>query len=439
MLTWTYLPMELRLQIIEPLLQSKSLAPYASVSKEWQTIIEKETFRELKLRVSCLDAFERMIRRTHHRRALVRYIWLGIELLPYTCKSCKRAESDSRSSKNNALAGRAVFKLFSILANWGATDNGLTLELTAYSPSDSQHCFKDSYVGAHGEEELMKLRFKDSLRDASAFVHDLAHGWDEGQRFLSPSKPSIVRLYGLLQLRFPEELPEVKAVTKFVLRRQCRRRFVFDSFRQIFDKLPRLECLIYEPWQAWSESKSGNYDQEYQALFEAHLPKGLKRISIFEDYNDELMAAFEPQTAHLTERSRKATRAVGAALAHRSLDLEEIGSDSELYRRLGSATERRGSGTFDAEAAHHGDMELWKIWGLRLSLLSQTQSAVYRLVRYMGDDDVTPCNRNLGNGRIQTDKFGAFRGRELIFRLPHRVWILSSRRYPPVVLTSGGD
>lgn len=120
---WMRLPTELRLMILEAITQQtcSDWTFAAAVCKEWQHFIEKRRFHRLKLKVPGLDNLERLGIR---QRSLVRYISLDIELPTYTCRSCKRTESESWIQRNRKPA------------------TGLTLELNAFSPSDSDHWFK---------------------------------------------------------------------------------------------------------------------------------------------------------------------------------------------------------------------------------------------------------------------------------------------------------
>jgi hypothetical protein len=58
-----------------------------------------------------------------------------------------------------------------------------------------------------------------------------------------------LRLCEEVKLNFKEKVLKVHAVTRFVLRRQCRRRFAPRTPGLLLDKLPRLECIVYEPWR----------------------------------------------------------------------------------------------------------------------------------------------------------------------------------------------
>jgi len=129
--------------------ENRGLASYASVCKEWQIVMEKKNFGRLRLRASCLDDLEHMVGR---RRELVKHVWLDIELKTYNCEECQSMRLGSMMEDQSILA-RAISKLFSILSTWNPVGGGLTLELSAQSPSDSEHWFKNYCFGAYDEDE----------------------------------------------------------------------------------------------------------------------------------------------------------------------------------------------------------------------------------------------------------------------------------------------
>jgi hypothetical protein len=232
---WFSLAPELRLMILEILArENRGLASYAQVCNEWQDIMEKRNFHRLKLQVPCLDDLENMV--TSRHKGLVKHIWLNIELRPYTCRSCQSTESSSWHSGNNSIIRQAVLKLFSILSTWNAGEEGLTLELSAQSPSDSKHWFKNHHFGSDDEEPAGKL-------------DDPKHGWIDNQQAAVPGGLAVLRLFETVELKL--ELPEVYAVSSFILRRQCHRQFTPGALCLLFSKLPRLETVMYEPWQEW--------------------------------------------------------------------------------------------------------------------------------------------------------------------------------------------
>lgn len=139
--SWTSLPVEIRLTILEEISPHKHRGwhPLAAVCKEWQIFVERKNFRRLKLQASYLEELEYIVIR---QRDLVQYIWLNIELSRYTCQCCQRAKSMSWLSRHSSIIGGIMLKLFSVLNTWQPT-SCLVLELNAYSPSDSEHWFKN--------------------------------------------------------------------------------------------------------------------------------------------------------------------------------------------------------------------------------------------------------------------------------------------------------
>ncbi|KAK4150191.1 hypothetical protein C8A00DRAFT_46347 [Chaetomidium leptoderma] len=231
--------------ILEAITQQKhpGWASSASVCKEWQFFIEKRNFHQLRLQVSCLDGFERLIIR---QRELVQHIWLDIELQKYTCRRCQETESESWTRRNNSMIRNGVWKLFRILSTW-KPGNGLALELHAHSPSDSDHWFKNHYFASDDEGNEDET----SIHETDRNWHDPRHGWIHGQQVTAPPPSAILALFESIDLRFQEELPQVDRVTCLIIRRQLRRWIDPNSLLLILDKLSCLEQLTYEPWRQW--------------------------------------------------------------------------------------------------------------------------------------------------------------------------------------------
>lgn len=230
---WMRLPAELRLMILEAITQHtfSDWAFAAAVCKEWQHFIEKRMFHRLKLNVPGLDNLERLGIR---QRNLVRYISLDIELPTYTCRSCKRTESENWMQRNNSVISKGIWKLFCILSTWKPA-KGLTMELNAFSPSDSDHWFKSYHFASDPE----------SGQGNDCKWHDESHGWIDGQQVETPPPSAILRLFEMVELHFPKELPRVNAVTCFIIRRQLRRWIPPHNLSVMLEKLCCLEQMIY--------------------------------------------------------------------------------------------------------------------------------------------------------------------------------------------------
>lgn len=247
---WSSLPPEIRAIILKLLTHHKNIAPYATVSREWRHVIEKKNFGHLKLHPSCLDSLERL---AEHYKGLIKHVWLNIELKRYTCRICRKMESATWFLANDKIIAAAITRLFLILANWKQDGGGLTLELNAYSPSDSKHWFKGCYFGALDEDELQFLESESQPQNGATAtataIHDPSHGWWHGRMIEAPSDDALRRPFEPSEPKFQEELPPVQAVTKFLLRRQCRRQLNPLTLSYLWSKLPRLEEIMYEPWQ----------------------------------------------------------------------------------------------------------------------------------------------------------------------------------------------
>ncbi|KAH7263472.1 hypothetical protein BKA59DRAFT_540890 [Fusarium tricinctum] len=312
--------------ILERLLDHKGIAPYASVSKEWRTVIEKGNFSHLKLNSTCLGFLAQL---TEEQTAQIDHIWLNVKLKSYTCGECGSDESLTWSLLNNRTVATSVASLFDILANWNwkeaELDRHLTLELNTYSPSDSEHWFKHCYFGAPGEDKFEVLA-------QSGKVHDPHHGWWHGRNTRPPPNGALRRpfeSYSTSFYRDGQELPLVYAVTKFILRRQCRRQLDPWALSYLWSKLPRLKEICYEPWQLLQGSSNacGKWVR-YERIMSLSLRASIEKVTIFEDLNEKYLDLLQrPQSPELypaPDRVRVPTPAVGAAFAARSRQLEHL-------------------------------------------------------------------------------------------------------------------
>lgn len=247
---WASLASELRELILESLVQDEgSLAPYATVCREWQRVVEKKNFGRLKLTVPRLADFTDMVCR---RRKFVKYIWLCVELNNYNCSVCDHRETDARHENNTYIIKWAVRELFFLLSSWEPAGK-LVLDVSVHSPSDARHHFK-------------YLRFtSDSLHECKSVEEalvedDRRHGWANGKQATFPPKDALFRLFEDIEMEpdFWDEIPPVPAVTGLLLRRQTRRRWEPGAIGELLKLLPGLEEIYYEPWREW-----GRMDQEY--------------------------------------------------------------------------------------------------------------------------------------------------------------------------------
>ena len=250
--SWLFLPTEIRLTILAIVAHEKHphWASLASVSREWQSVLETANFYKLKIQVPYLEDLETI---SPQRKRLVHHIWLDIELPAYASACCPTQFSPSCG--NSAFASDAIWKMFSVLSTWEQGPD-LTLELNIHSPSDSQHWFKNMYFSSDQVEDAYNEDTAQKI-DSITF-HDPRHGWFEGHQIKPPPQPDMLRLFRPIVLTFPETLPRVKVVTCLIIRRQLRRCIYPWGIGLMASSLDRLEHMVYEPWASY---EGGEFDE----------------------------------------------------------------------------------------------------------------------------------------------------------------------------------
>ncbi|KAK6077801.1 hypothetical protein SCUP234_06559 [Seiridium cupressi] len=134
-----------------------------------------------------------------------------------------------------------------------------------------------------------------------------------------------MRIFESVDSDVRETVPEVRAVTSFVLRRQVRVRFTDRTLQGLFEKLPRLNHLVWEPWrEGVTSAKERLNDKKYASMIEKCLPKTFKSITMFEDFNEDHIPPLRQWTRDPLDVIRHGDPAVGAAFASRSLGLEQV-------------------------------------------------------------------------------------------------------------------
>ncbi|KAK5627325.1 hypothetical protein RRF57_003040 [Xylaria bambusicola] len=261
--SWSYLPPEIRLMILETIAQQKNpgWAPNAAVCREWQYTLEKFNFRKLNLRLPCPDDFQCLENFQHiatTRRELIRHICLNVELPRYTPNCC--SEGPAPSVMVSSIVSRAIQKLCTILSTWESEDDlELALEFNVYDPNDCEHWFKGIYLSSDDVEDD-----EDKETMIRRSFHDPRHGWLNGQHALRfPSGAAKRRLFQPIHLVFRKGLPRVKAVTRLIIRRQLRRCFSPKSLALLLGNFGGLEHISYEPWVPYHRSR-----EVYQQVFE---------------------------------------------------------------------------------------------------------------------------------------------------------------------------
>lgn len=270
--TWDGLPAEIRLLILEALIQDGcTLSRLATVCREWQAKLERHNFAQIKLTPSRLVDFGSMI---HRNRALVGCIWFCLELDEYDCKWCapihslltdeQMNEAFSVSDTDHCPITSSFQNLFSNLSTWDPRGD-LKLDISIYSPSDSQHWFKYLTCMPDPPEDILGGGEIEQTMINNVF-HDPQHGWVAGSRPSAPPDKAIYKVFHSIMEEGPfeseqleyqwwDQLPSVPAVTSLLLRQQNRRRWRPSALAHMFARFPRLQEVHYEPWREWDSLK----------------------------------------------------------------------------------------------------------------------------------------------------------------------------------------
>ncbi|KUI71996.1 hypothetical protein VM1G_07776 [Cytospora mali] len=173
-ISWDSLPAEVRLFVFEALIQTDcKLAHLATVSREWQTLIERHNFSRIKLTPSRLVDLDSNIRRN---RALLRYIWFCVELEKYDCTSCADLGTDTLTHTDATLVATALQTLFSTLSTWEPVGE-LLLDISVYSPCDSEHWFK--YLTFRPDDPSVECSWSPGVEQTLLEkVGDIQHDWN---------------------------------------------------------------------------------------------------------------------------------------------------------------------------------------------------------------------------------------------------------------------
>lgn len=293
---WARFPAEIRLMIFRDIKNDgENMANLASVSKEWQAEFEPHIFSRIKLTPSRMADFGSM---THRNRHLVRYIWFCLELKAYNCNDCGKSfvpieewvRSISTVETTHDSMTIAFECLFSVLSTW-SPGHDLTLDISVYSDSDTEHWFKyltflpdtaePGLVGSEQEAAILDRHHADTLHkwtsddsSAASFKRGLFHNFH--------SLMDGVPFYrGIIEAQWWNKLPNLPAVTHLLLRQQTRRRWKPITVGHMMNRLPNLREFWYEPWREWGHMQSETDRGEYQQLSRGAMRALMRRNAFF--------------------------------------------------------------------------------------------------------------------------------------------------------------
>lgn len=231
-------------------------ALYACVNRDWQEHFEARNMRRLVLGHDDMEEFRAVMSSCPPRHRLVRGIWLRLELPEYGCNRCNAPESLKEAMEHRKRFTGALEGLFSVLSTFDADDHpGVTLELSAHSPSDSQHFCKELMNTIADTEEHVS-----EANSALVPSDDFRHGWTTGVR-----RPlhldAYLRVFGSpygLRVNASKLVARAPVVRDLLIRLQFPRYFsIRNGLGPIVERLPRLESIRYECREAASTTVVG--------------------------------------------------------------------------------------------------------------------------------------------------------------------------------------
>lgn len=117
------------------------IATYAGVCSDWRDLVERLTFRDLRLDRARLADAARIV--CPRRQAYVRTVGLDVELEPYGRDLYRTFETAEENARNSALFSETVRLFFDAFSRWAPLDRsngaGISLRIKAFSPSDIGH------------------------------------------------------------------------------------------------------------------------------------------------------------------------------------------------------------------------------------------------------------------------------------------------------------
>lgn len=140
----------------------------------------------------------------------------------------------------------------------------MVLDISIYSPSDSQHWFKYLTFMPDTPPNMPVgggISLEQTVSDK--VYHDPQHGWVDDLQHSAPPESALSKVFyeimdegpfdsEELELQRWDQLASVPAVTTLLLRQQNRRRWKPRALAHLFACFPRLQEVNYEPWREWT-------------------------------------------------------------------------------------------------------------------------------------------------------------------------------------------
>ncbi|KAH7127888.1 hypothetical protein B0J13DRAFT_645978 [Dactylonectria estremocensis] len=213
----------------------------------------------------------------------IRHLWLRITLSEYICPDCRKPETTETIDRNNQISTRSLTLLLHVLSRW--TPNyigGLTLEISAHSPSDIEHCYRnvldfDQQRYFHLEEDLRRsLDLMEYTRHRYILLEQAIN-----QHPMGRSSGAAERFWGNpLALTPPQLLPATPIVKVLCLRPHFFRGIALNTLGWLFrDSFINMTTFRFERWAAVTIHREHAFYEDFLANLVHAFPSTLKIFS----------------------------------------------------------------------------------------------------------------------------------------------------------------
>ncbi|TLD19110.1 hypothetical protein PspLS_09890 [Pyricularia sp. CBS 133598] len=296
----------------------------ASVCRRWRNIFEPAMFRHLTLRAADLQFLNLVVQ--EHRRHLVTHIWFIVEFPTYSSYSSEINPQEPLDNIPSYFFWQGINSLFQELCQWSAPfargDEGITLELSMWSPSDNRYSFQDIDFG-EGDCLRSFPNIEDDFQRHTFPLHAPPHGWVQGSRFRSATRMEWQKIRHFIYLHDEIDIGmlSVVAVTGLLLRRQTRADLHVSAYQAICSRLPNLAQVHLEMWQEWEAPRIMDKTRELRTLVETAFPYSLERATLLYDTSEAIRDEYENE---LTMPLQKLRNELAYELIYFSLSLKSF-------------------------------------------------------------------------------------------------------------------
>jgi hypothetical protein len=201
---------------------------------------------------------------------------LRVLLEGYDCGQCHEEEDAVWHGRNTALTEKAIADFFGVIFDLeikaicnGAALANVMLEISIHSPSDEMHYFQsyDFNVTSDAKIDHFAALFNGLNPVPAPPPHSppqvVPHADTPHRKLEHGEIGPIRRLFGrsAMDVRFAFPLAPLNCITRFVVRRQTRRRLSAIGMCYILGALPDLEAVDIELWREWTILEQQMADQ----------------------------------------------------------------------------------------------------------------------------------------------------------------------------------